>query len=711
MGAILIWWLSILLIGIGYLPLSVWIFQKFDDRGWLFSKVIGLFLTGWLLWVFSVLKVLQFRQRNVLLLVLICSLLNYLLYALYLRKRGLAGSAANPLKDLSASSVRLPLVICEEVMFAGLFLFAVYVIGFRPDAYGTEKFMDYGFMTAMSRANYLPFEDLWYAGYSVNYYYGGQYYASFLMKMTGLSAGISYNLMRGTITALSFALPFSLAYQLMRDKMGQAALSPWFAGFLGGAATAFGGNGHYLVYGIFLPLIRGKDKPHYWFPDSTRYIGYKPDLPDKTIHEFPAYSSIVGDLHAHYINLIFVLAVLAVVYAWAQKEDPRRPDRRPVLRPELVLIGIFTGLFRWTNFWDFPIYFVVTGSILFFVNLRTYWGEFLRWLGIMLGEVLEILLVGYLVSLPFTASFYQISSRIGLTHSHTLLRQLTLLWGLPAGIFILFAGRLIFERVRMKKTLPLALVHARRLALPDLTVLLWGLCAAGLVFLPEVIYVKDIYGKSFYRANTMFKLTYQAFILFALVMAYVLVRTLADKGKILKVVGGAALVLLLLTIGYTGLGVSGWFGDIFKPEDRVSTDASVFISRYYPSDYEAVKWLNERVEGTPTLLEAPGDSYSEYERISAATGLPTVAGWYVHEWLWRGGHEEEDQRIADVRTIYTSKDAAEVKRLLQSYDISYIYIGKLEREKYPGLQDKVLQSLGETVWSDGVSTYILRVGS
>ena len=42
--------------------------------------------------------------------------------------------------------------------------------------------------------------------------------------------------------------------------------------------------------------------------------------------------------------------------------------------------------------------------------------------------------------------------------------------------------------------------------------------------MPEVIYVKDIYGGEHYRANTMFKLTYQAFILFGMMMGYVIER-------------------------------------------------------------------------------------------------------------------------------------------------------------------------------------------
>ena len=32
------------------------------------------------------------------------------------------------------------------------------------------------------------------------------------------------------------------------------------------------------------------------------------------------------------------------------------------------------------------------------------------------------------------------------------------------------------------------------------------------------------------------------------------------------------------------------------------------------------------------------NSYTEQNMVSAA-GVPTIQGWRVHEWLWRGGYE------------------------------------------------------------------------
>lgn len=124
-----------------------------------------------------------------------------------------------------------------------------------------------------------------------------------------------------------------------------------------------------------------------------------------------------------------------------------------------------------------------------------------------------------------------------------------------------------------------------------------------------------------------------------------------------------------------------------------------------------IKWLKKNVKGAPVVLEANGDSYSGYERVSAMTGLPTVLGWYVHEWLWRDDTADLNEKSADIESIYTSLDEEYVKELLEEYDVSYIFVGSKEREKYgETLNEDVLKSLGEVVFQDEVySTYILKV--
>ena len=70
-----------------------------------------------------------------------------------------------------------------------------------------------------------------------------------------------------------------------------------------------------------------------------------------------------------------------------------------------------------------------------------------------------------------------------------------------------------------------------------------------------------------------------------------------------------------------------------------------------------------------------------------------------------------NEKSADIESIYTSLDAEYVKELLEEYDVSYIFVGSKEREKYgDALNEEVLNSLGEVVFQDEeYSTYILKV--
>ena len=83
------------------------------------------------------------------------------------------------------------------------------------------------------------------------------------------------------------------------------------------------------------------------------------------------------------------------------------------------------------------------------------------------------------------------------------------------------------------------------------------------------------------------------------------------------------------------------------------------------------------------------------------TGLPTVQGWYVHEWLWRGDTEGLNGQKAKIDTVYTSADEAQVRSILEEYQVSYIFIGQMEWEKYPNLNEELLRGLGKVVFEDG----------
>ena len=655
------WWILAFLMGMVAMPVTGRLFAGFEDKGWMFSKVLAITVTGFLTWFLVTAKILPFTAATCIGVSVVCAVGCGVLYHF----QGKNGIDCFP-------SGKVNLIYGEEILFFIFFLMWTYFAGFRPQAYGTEKFMDYGFMEAMMRSTTLPARDLWYSEGTINYYYGGQYFAVFLTKLTGSKVELTYNLMRTFVAAFAFVLPFSLVRQMSVDRLkgsltGKKRCVPAVAGIIAGLSVSIAGNMHYVVYSKIIPWLQklqGKEADSYWFPDATRYIGYNPDVPDKTIHEFPCYSFVLGDLHAHVVNVMFVLFLVGLLYAW-----------------------------------------------MLFTNIVQFDGKVKRILAVTAVQAVEIIVISYVVSLPFTLQFDSMFKGVGIAQNHSMIHQLLILWGLPVILTVLLIICIIWEKLRGGANRSLYKLM-KAISVPDLFAIVMGLCAIGLIVIPELVYVRDIYENGNARANTMFKLTYQAYMLFGMTMGYGIFRMLvAARKKVFKVVSVIGLVLLCWTFGYFGNSVYAWFGKVWEPSEYKGLNAISFLSNDFTEDVAGIKWLKKNVKGSPVVLEANGDSYSGYERVSAMTGLPTVLGWYVHEWLWRDDTADLNEKSADIESIYTSSDEEYVKELLEEYDVSYIFVGSKEREKYgETLNEDVLKSLGEVVFQDEVySTYILKV--
>ena len=714
------WYLLALVLGAAAMPLTGRLFRRFQDRGWMFSKVTAIAVSGFLTWFLVAVKIIKFTTMTCIVVTLVCAAASLILYC----REQKAGFECIPFAHLD-------LVYAEELLFFAAFLLWTYFAGFHPAAYGTEKFMDYGFMEAMMRSKTLPATDLWYSQGKINYYYGGQYFAVFLTKLSGAKVELTYNLMRTFVAGLAFAMPFSLVHQMVTDRLGKTGSRwkkalPSVTGILAGISVSIAGNMHYVVYGQIIPFIRklkGEEVSSYWFPDATRYIGFNPDVEDKTIHEFPCYSFVLGDLHAHVVDIMFVLLLLGLLYAWMKKvrttelsgESMSRREfwKKQLLMPQLLATGALLGMFHWTNYWDFVIYFVVTCGAALFMNIIGQKGK-IRWaLGVTAAQAAEILILATVIILPFTLQFdtSNMVQGIALAQHHSLPHQLLVLWGLPGILTILFVVSLLIEKLRgaEQKSLYHLLTSIR---LPDLFAVLMGLCAIGLVLIPELVYVRDIYENGNARANTMFKLTYQAYIMFGMTMIYAIFRLLIiGKNKILKVLAFIGLFFFVWTCGYFGNSVHSWFGEVWKPSQYKGLNATAFLETDFPEDVNGIRWLKENISDAPVVLEANGDSYSEYERVSAMTGLPTIMGWYVHEWLWRGDLADLNAKIEEIKEIYTSTDETRVKELLEEYNVSYIFVGSCERNKYGAdLNNDLLKGLGEVVFQDSeYPTYIVKI--
>ena len=413
------------LLGLVFMPVTSRMFRGFDDNGWMFSKVLAVAVCGYVQWLLACLKISPFTGITCVILTVICCL-GSLLYGIKCKNR---------FPD-SLPWEQAALVYREEILFFLVFLFWTYLAGFHPAAHGTEKYMDFGFMQAMMRSTTLPAQDMWYAGKPFNYYYGGQYLAVFLTKLTGTNVEVTYNLMRTMVAAFAFLLPFSLVRQMLKDKLKTGRKwSFCLGGILAGMAVSMSGNLHYIIYGIILRLL--KIKTDYWFPSSTRYIGFDPAVTgDETIHEFPSYSFVLGDLHAHVINVFLVLTVLGILYSWIKTNSGKSWRQR-----EIGLLGLLLGMFLFSNTWDFMIYYVVICGTLLFGNLKRYSSgscisQALKWSVI---QWIELLAAAFLASLPFHLTFENVMVQgIGIVKIHTAFYQFSVLWAFPLLVCVPF---------------------------------------------------------------------------------------------------------------------------------------------------------------------------------------------------------------------------------------------------------------------------------
>ena len=223
------------------------------------------------------------------------------------------------------------------------------------------------------------------------------------------------------------------------------------------------------------------------------------------------------------------------------------------------------------------------------------------------------------------------------------------------------------------------------------------------------------------RSNTVFRLNYQSWIMLA-VSGAVGLYYITSRWRLSSLFTSAPRFLWLAgTIFFIGAGlvypvIASMNRTYGFTTDRY-LDGLAAMKNADPSEFEAVRWLEDNVEGTPTILEAIGGDYSAYGRVSSRTGLPTLLGWPDHEYRWRDSwavqgtkmpdraedgagpgtcHDGQDNggdgttdgadtdcRLElDVKQAYQTTSAEEAREILETYDVQYVYVGALEREAY-----------------------------
>ncbi len=700
------WWVMIFTIGIIFLPLTVKIFSSFLDKGYIFSKILGIVFISYIVFIFGTFKILPFTQPTIFL--TIGTLLTFNLFLIY--------KYPNILISLKKY---WKIFIFEEALFIGGLTFWSFIRAHQPDIHGLEKYMDFGFINSILRSDYFPAKDMWFTPFAINYYYFGHLVTAVLTKISNIPSSITFNLMVSTIFAFVFTESFSIGGNLIyllklqtpthksqtnsniqnTKSFGFLAFNNWklkIEFLIGGLLTAFlvsfAGNFH-ILYSFFTPYINETPVPiwtlkfipfsfpnSYWYPNATRFIF-------NTIHEFPLYSFVVSDLHGHVLDIPIVLLTIAVLLSLIKFK---------IFNFSLLtLLAFLLAIMYMTNAWDGFIYFLLASTVIFYIERK--------------ANKILILFIGFLLfALPFSIYFQTgaIAHGIGILCAPKFITdigrlgpflfeadhcqksplwQLIILYGFFYFWVIIFLKHLKFiENFKLS-----ASWRIKNLPPSDVFVLILILLATLLIIIPEFIYIKDIY-PAHYRANTMFKLVYQSFIMLSLSTGYIMIRLGKNKLILLFAIISFAIVMI-----YPYLAVPSYYENL---RTYKGLDGTAYLKTIYLDDYQAILWLNKNIKGQPVILEAQGDSYTDYARISANTGLPTVLGWLVHEWLWRGSYDVPSPRISEVQNLYETKNIDLTKELIKKYNIGLVFIGDLELQKYPNLNEEKFKTLGKIVF-------------
>lgn len=758
------------------------------DQGYFFSKAVGMAVVTWIVFVFGMLHAIPFSVWSITISLIVLFLLGLIVNLrndeLGIRNYGRKGIREK--KYWKQGSI----LFLEELFFLIALLFWSWVKGHEPSIRGLEKFMDFGFMQSILKAQFFPPADMWYAGLPINYYYFGHMVVAVLTKLSGLDLAYTFNLMLATIFALTLTMSFSIGVQLVRigrigsprrifgeagqigriSQIGAGLLTAFLVTMAGNLQTLYAFTRGYTGDSVkpFWDLLwnipptmgvhelwgkLGEGMNTYWYANATRFIPY-------TIHEFPSYSFVVSDVHGHVLSIPFILLAIALLVVLFDFFQQRETNHELGIRNYALKIGFYAflvGVLLMTNALDGPIYFGLFLVLFILHNSKFLLREKKEWVTFGLTIAVVTLIAG-LTSLPFLVHFKSFVTGLAVNCPPAFLANTKFgpllfegvekcqvsplwMWLLLWGFFVYCGGWFVATKFKFFRNHEMS----TKMTQIEFLLIVFFVFSLALVIFPEFFYFKDIYPMHF-RSNTMFKLGYEAFILFSIVSGYTIVSMIfgnssphAEKSEIpfaswrtkFKILNTKRLFflflfpLLFLVSIYPIFSVRSYFNGLKNYEGLYGFN---WMVREYQDDWQAIEWLREETSNKrqetcenfflfrvscpmshDVIVEADGDSYTDYARISAFTGIPTIIGWPVHEWLWRGTYDVVAPRREEVRTIYESEDIDETKKILAAYGVRYIVVGKLEREKYKNLAEWKFGELGREVFRSG-GTVIYDVG-
>jgi uncharacterized membrane protein len=181
--------------------------------------------------------------------------------------------------------------------------------------------------------------------------------------------------------------------------------------------------------------------------------------------------------------------------------------------------------------------------------------------------------------------------------------------------------------------------------------------------------------------NTIFKFYIQAWPLFSVAVVVFAAEKWATAGKAAPFFRALAATCAAASLLYP---INAAISRLRQREGPFTLDAMTALARRSPGDAAAVAWLERNASARSIILEATGDPYRDFARISSHTGLPTVMGWANHEGLWRSKDAVDvDARAKLVKGFYGSADEETAWEIAKKFAVDYVVVGDLERESQP----------------------------
>jgi YYY domain-containing protein len=367
-----VFYLVIQLMALLTAPIAFVVFRGLPDKGYFLAKMLGLLLVGYFAWLLASLHWLAFTRLSIGLGIFVLALASF----------QVSRWKRDELRAFWRENKRL--ILTGELLFLVAFAAAFAVRIWNPDLWhpyrGGEKPMDFAYFNAVVRSSFMPPYDPWYSGGYLNYYYFGQFLAAVPTKFTGVVPSIAINVAIPLFFALTAVGVFSVAYNLAtltKRRLSIPMPSPVKAGLLAVLLVLIASN----LDGI-VQVAQGvgrvvNDRPFgtFDFWRSSRLM--PPDPPGFEINEFPFFTFLFADPHAHLFVMPLTLAALGLAMAFLlQARKMARVGAMAVL--PYTGLALLLGAIQAANSWDVPTYLLIIGLTLItaeYIARREAWGE------------------------------------------------------------------------------------------------------------------------------------------------------------------------------------------------------------------------------------------------------------------------------------------------------------------------------------------------